>query len=181
MKKALCPASSYCCVGWNVYTVCDLFLISSGNDCQRESTCADFRELWSYLCEGVERQVFNRCKYSVGTLCRDYCTMPPDSIVTQYWYWLALILIRVLIFCWPCISIYLLHINKLDAINFIISLFQASACFEHMCSSSGGQNCILQSLVSSHLQVWWYQRMHNTILTPRTGRPPIGVMIPDAV
>ena len=45
-----------------------------------------------------------------------------------------------LIFCWPCISIYLfLNFNQLDALNFIISLFQASTCFEHMCSSSGGQ------------------------------------------
>ena len=41
--------------------------------------------------------------------------------------------------------------NQLDALNFIISVFQASTCFEHMCSSSGGQNCIIQSLVSSHL------------------------------
>ena len=31
------------------------------------------------------------------------------------------------------------NINQLDALNFIISLFQASKCFEHMCSSSGGQ------------------------------------------
>jgi len=38
------------------------------------------------------------------------------------------------------ITIYLLlNINQLDALNFIISLFQASTCFEHMCSSSGGQ------------------------------------------
>ena len=43
-----------------------------------------------------------------------------------------------------------LNINQLDALNFIISLFQASTCFEHMRSSSGGQNCITQSLVSSH-------------------------------
>jgi len=34
---------------------------------------------------------------------------------------------------------------------FTISLFHASTCFEHMCSSSGGQNCITQPLVSSHL------------------------------
>ena len=34
---------------------------------------------------------------------------------------------------------------------FTISLFHASTCFEHMCSSSGGQNCISQPLVSSHL------------------------------
>ena len=32
-----------------------------------------------------------------------------------------------------------LNINQLDALNFIMSLFHASACFEHMCSSSGGQ------------------------------------------
>ena len=44
-----------------------------------------------------------------------------------------------------------ININQLDALNFIISLFQASTCFEHMCSSSGGQNCIIQSLVSSSL------------------------------
>ena len=31
-----------------------------------------------------------------------------------------------------------LNINQLDALNFI-SLFQASTCFEHMCSSPGGQ------------------------------------------
>ena len=38
------------------------------------------------------------------------------------------------IFCLPCISIYLfININQLDALN-LISLFQASTCFEHMCS-----------------------------------------------
>ena len=42
------------------------------------------------------------------------------------------------------------HIYQLDALNFIIRLFQASTCFEHMCSSSGGQNCIIQSLVSPY-------------------------------
>ena len=33
-----------------------------------------------------------------------------------------------------------LNINQLDALNFIMSLFHASTCLEHMCSSSGGQN-----------------------------------------
>ena len=57
---------------------------------------------------------------------------------------------KILIFCWPCISVCLfININQLDALNFIISLFQASTCFEHMCLSSGGQSCITQSLVSS--------------------------------
>jgi len=48
---------------------------------------------------------------------------------------------------------FILVINQLDAQNFcfIISLFHTSTCFEHICSSSGGQNCIIHSLVSSHL------------------------------
>ena len=33
----------------------------------------------------------------------------------------------------------------------IITPIGASTCFEHMCLSSGGQNCITQPLVSSHL------------------------------
>jgi hypothetical protein len=54
------------------------------------------------------------------------------------------------------LSIFISVINQLDAQNFcfIVSLFHASTCFEHMCSSSGGQNCIIT---------------------------PIGVMIPEAV
>ena len=54
-----------------------------------------------------------------------------------------------------------ININQLDALNFIVSLFQASTCFDHMCSSSGGQKLyytvsgiitpIGASLVSSHL------------------------------
>ena len=60
------------------------------------------------------------------------------------------------------LSIFISVINQLDAqFFFTISLFRASTCFEHMCSSSGGQNCITQHLVSSHY--------------------PIGVMIPEAV
>ena len=46
-----------------------------------------------------------------------------------------------------------LNINQLDALNFIMSLFSASTCFEHKCLSSGGQNYTIQPLVSSHLQV----------------------------
>ena len=44
------------------------------------------------------------------------------------------------------LSIFISVINQLDAQNFcfIVSLFHASTCFEHMCSSSGGQNCITQ-------------------------------------
>ena len=43
------------------------------------------------------------------------------------------------------------NIKQLDALNFIMNLFHASTCFEHMCSSSGGQNCTIQPVVSSQL------------------------------
>ena len=48
------------------------------------------------------------------------------------------------------ISISISVINQRDAQNvcFTISLFHASTYFEHMCSSSGGQNCITQPLLS---------------------------------
>ena len=48
-------------------------------------------------------------------------------------------------------EIFISVINQLDTQNccFTISLFHASTCFEHMCSSSGSQNCITQPLVSS--------------------------------
>ena len=49
-----------------------------------------------------------------------------------------------------------ININQPDALNFIISLFQASTCFEHMCSLSGGQK--LYYTVSG-------------IITPIGGRP----------
>jgi len=53
--------------------------------------------------------------------------------------------------CWQTIY---LNINQLDALNFLMSLFHASTCFEHKCSSSGGQNCTIQSLVSSNWNKW---------------------------
>ena len=54
------------------------------------------------------------------------------------------------------LSIFISVINQLDAQNFCftLSLFHASTCFEHMCSSPGGQNCITQPLVSSHWNKW---------------------------
>ena len=71
---------------------------------------------------------------------------------------IALLFLRSLKYYKICITIKLylfLNINQHDALNFIVSLFQASTCFEHMCSSSGGP-------VSG-------------IITP------IGVMIPETV
>ena len=48
-----------------------------------------------------------------------------------------------------------------------------------MCSSSGGQNCIIQPLVSSNSVGG--RPVHRLREDPCTGRPPIGVMIPEAV
>ena len=68
------------------------------------------------------------------------------------------------------LSIFISVINQLDAQNFCftISLFHASTCFEHMYSSSGGQNCL------------WYHHTYSP-LNLCTRRPPIGVMILEAV
>jgi len=51
------------------------------------------------------------------------------------------------------LSIFISVINQIGVQNicFTISLFHACTRFEHTCSSSGGQNCITQSLLSSHL------------------------------
>ena len=69
----------------------------------------------------------------------------------------------ILIFCWPCISIYLfININQLDALNFIISLFQASTCFEHMCLSSGGQ-IVLYSLWYHHTETSEWSKITKII------------------
>ena len=48
------------------------------------------------------------------------------------------------------LSIFVSVINQLDAQNFCftINLFRASTCFEHMCSSSGGQFCASSWLIT---------------------------------
>ena len=62
-----------------------------------------------------------------------------------------------------------ININQLDALNFLVSLFQASTCFEHICSSSGGvhiqcddtRDCVIQfcppddkHMCSKHVEAW---------------------------
>ena len=60
-----------------------------------------------------------------------------------------------------------------------MSLLHASTCFEHMCSSSGGQK--LYYTVSGIITPIGGCPVHKSSLNLCTGRPPIGVMIPDAV
>ena len=74
-----------------------------------------------------------------------------------------------------------ININQLDALNFVISLFQASICFKHMCSSSGGQNCIIVSGIITPIGGHPVHRLREDSLNLCTGRPPIGVMIPETV
>ena len=91
-------------------------------------------------------------KFMYEFLGCDYCVLLTINMLCRYDVLLTVHL-----------SIFISVINQLDAQNFCftISLFHASTCFEQMCSSSGGQNCITQPLVSSHL----YQRLFNAILT----------------
>jgi len=58
--------------------------------------------------------------FLVTKICNSFCLYFADS-ASQYIY---------------------LNINQLDVLNFIMSLFHVSTCFEHMCSSSGGQNLV---------------------------------------
>jgi len=53
-------------------------------------------------------------------------------------------------------------VEQLDALNFIISLFQAFTCFEHMCSSSGGQ-IVLYSLWYHHTETSEWSKMTKII------------------
>ena len=48
-----------------------------------------------------------------------------------------------------------------------------------MCSSSGGQNCTIQNLVSSHSVGG--RPVHRSSLNLSMGRPPTDLTIPDAV
>jgi len=51
------------------------------------------------------------------------------------------------------LSIFILVINQHDAQNFVLQYvyFMPPPVSSNMCLSSGGQNCIIQPLVSSHL------------------------------
>jgi len=92
----------------------------------------------------------------------------PEPICLSYEVWLTLsgnvssrmtdfcvleVLRAVHAFCMNIRVEFISVIKQLDAQDFCftISLFHASTCFEHMCSSSGVQNCITQPLASSHL------------------------------
>ena len=104
----------------------------------------DSNSLWHCLCSWTDSRLFlwssSPCDVSYQQW-RTYCSQHQQSLIN----FVVLLTVHL--------SIFISVINQLDAQNFCftISLFHASTCFEHMCSSSGGQNCIKQPLVSSHL------------------------------
>jgi len=65
------------------------------------------------------------------------------------------------------LSIFISVINQLDAQHFYftISLFHASTCFEHMCSSSGGKNCSLSFESIFHFNTVTYTYSKYAVLT----------------
>ena len=73
---------------------------------------------------------------------------------------------------------------------FIIHLFQASTCFEHMCSSSGGQKLYytVSGIVTPiggcpvhRLREDWMKCMHSIQPSLNLCTGPIGVMITETV
>ena len=99
-----------------------------------------------------ERSDFGRASIPVS-LSENFCLYFADVYSGQIWTihsGIETTLFIYLYFADRASQYIYLNINQLDALNFM-SLFHASTCFEHECSSSGGQNCIIQSLVSSHL------------------------------
>ena len=97
------------------------------------------------------RKTANSALYSIQLLvfipevASAYRAVRNGSLKKQIMFFDVLLTVRL--------SIFISVINQLDAQNFCftIILFHASTCFKHMCSSSGGQNCITQPLVSSQL------------------------------
>jgi len=75
------------------------------------------------------------------------------------------------------LSIFSSVINELDAQNFCftISLFHASTCFEHMCSSS------LHYTASGIITPIGGRLVHRLREDLCMRRPPVGVLIPEAV
>jgi hypothetical protein len=82
------------------------------------------------------------------------------------------------------LNIFILVINHLDAQNFCstVSLFHASTCFEHhVLIIRRPKVCYTASGIITPIGGRPVRRLREASLNLRTGRPPTGVMIPDAV
>jgi len=147
---------------------------------RRHLLCRWSGRKWSWLVDSILAPRFRKCmalhKYSPGVskgkLHISFTFVPCILILSKFylftnWFTNELSLKIILKFTlkqlqhfdvWLTVhlSIFISVINQPDAQNvcFTVSLFHASTCFEHMCSSSGCQNCITQPLVSSHRNKW---------------------------
>jgi len=121
----------------------------------KEANLHSFILFWVYFQQTLRTSATNRVNVVIGRfvpwrISTDYAGwILPESenregVNIKQWFFYFLLTVRL--------SIFISVINQLDAQNFCfaISLFHASTCFEHMCSSSGGPNCTTQPLVSSH-------------------------------
>ena len=80
----------------------------------------------------------------------------------------------------PILSI-ILVIDQLNTQNscFTISLLYASTCFEHCCAHHQEVKIVLYSIWYRHTYRW--PSGANSSINLCTGRPPTGVILPDAV
>ena len=89
-------------------------------------------------------------------LCAQHVSNINISIIKTLW-----------LFCWIIILVVLFLVRCVVEFRCgwvgVISVLQASACNTHTTPTQ--PHSITQTLVSSHLQVWWYQRLCNAILT----------------
>ena len=105
---------------------------------------------------------------SVAQECFYYIFMSQSDIKTWFFMWSARCsqICDVLLTVHP--SVFISVISQLDAQNFcfIISLFHASTCFEHLAHHQEVK-IALHSLWYHHhtYRWWWYQRLCNAILT----------------
>jgi len=113
--------------------------------------------LWRALMrQTIDWCYFNTCTMHLLLLCK--CTI--ISLIITLLHVSTLIVSSLPSYT----SIFISVINQLDAQNFCftISLFHASTCFEHMRSSSGGQNCIIQPLCNAILTSSWWAHVLET-------------------
>jgi len=111
----------------------------------------------------------------------------PDDCITLVQFYLG-VLVLLYLLCLFCmtnfdvlltvhLSIFILVINQLDAQNFCFTIsISCLYMFRALCAHHQEVKTVLYSLWYHHTYRW-PSRAHNLF----TGRPPIGVMIPEAV
>ena len=128
------------------YSANSLYIIRLSDTANTRSTqnCNYSLRYWSYfLCKNMTSS--GGCSYSF--------------VYSWWWVWLTPETRRVIFFtfCWPCTSVYLSQYltNLMHKICFTVSFIS----FLYMFRAH------VLIIRRSHLQVWWYQRLCNAIVT----------------